>query len=160
MVVVSTFSGLELLLVANMKKMNDIYMMPHMGCLLGVAYQKLVSKLEDAIRKARLDVTAPEYLILRSLYTHDGLQQCEIGEMVGKDKGAVSRSVAGMVRKGLVTTETVSYRCQRVWLSQKGLEIRPKIMDIASERHESLRRLATGDELKTFEKVLRAIAAQ
>ncbi len=131
--------------------------MPNVGCMLGTAYQTLISQLAEELEKAKLDITVPEYLILRSLYTQDGMQQCEIGTMVGKDKGAVSRCVASLIKKGLVTTECVSYKCLKVYLSPLGEEIKPKVLEIARLRHEALSNLLTPEERTIFATVLKKI---
>ncbi len=131
--------------------------MPNVGCMLGTAYQTLVSQLAEELAKSKLGITVPEYLILRALYTQDGMQQCEIASMVGKDKGAVSRCVASMIKKGLVTTECVSYKCLRVYLSSQGKAIEPTVMAIAKSRHETLSSLLTPEERAIFATVLKKI---
>lgn len=148
-----------------MKKEHNIsernpYAMPNVGCMLGTAYQTLVSQLADELEKADLNITVPEYLILRALYTQDGMQQCEIASIVGKDKGAVCRCVAAMSKKGLVTTESVSYKCLRVYLSPKGKEIEPTVMKIAETRHQALSSLLTPEEREVFATVLKKIIQQ
>lgn len=99
------------------------YPMPNVGCLVGIAYQVLTSRLAAALADAGLNISVPEYLILRTLYIKDGLQQCEIADMLSKDKGAISRNVAEMSKKGIVRTEPVSYKCRRVYLSPEGRKI-------------------------------------
>ena len=131
--------------------------MPCIGCRLGSAYQRLIGQLDEALRRHGLGITSGEYLILRSLFSTDGLQQCEIADMVAKDKSSVSRSVAALVRKGLVRTEPVSYKCNKVWITDKARDIKPSIMLVADERHEALCRLAPHDDLEAFARVLEAI---
>lgn len=138
---------------------NDyqFYSMPNLGCLLGTAYQRLLSQLAAALAEAGLDITTSEYLILRALYTSDGMQQCDIASLISKDKGAVSRCVAAMVRKGLVVTEPVSYKCLRVFLSEKGRQIEPAVMKVSEARHQALVSLVSPGELDVFVKVLNLI---
>ncbi len=136
---------------------KNIYSMPNVGCMLGTAYQVLVSQLAEVLAESGLDITVPEYLILRTLYTRDGMQQCEIASMVGKDKGAVCRCVASMSKKGLINTESISHKCLRVHLSDKGKSIRPMVMEIAKSCHDSLESLLTPEEQQIFTKVLRTI---
>ncbi|MDE7475285.1 MAG: MarR family winged helix-turn-helix transcriptional regulator [Duncaniella sp.] len=141
---------------------NDyqFYQMPNLGCQLGKAYQRLLSQLASALAKARLDVTTSEYLVLRALYTSDGLQPCEIAALLSKDKAAVSRSVTAMAKKGLVVTEPVSHKCLRVFLSEKGRGIEPEIMKVSEARHQALVGLVNPEELKSFVKVLNLITNQ
>ncbi|MDE6548874.1 MAG: MarR family winged helix-turn-helix transcriptional regulator, partial [Muribaculaceae bacterium] len=81
----------------------------------------------------------------------------EIVDMVGKDKSSICRSVSVLAKKNLVITEPVSYKCIRVWLTDKAREIQPKVMQIAEERHEALLKLASQKDIEAFVRVLTAI---
>ncbi len=131
--------------------------MPNTGCMIGTAYQTLISKLSETLSAYGLNLTPPEYMLLRALYTCEGMQQCELATMIGKDKGAVCRCVAAMVKKGLVSTESVSHKCLRVYVTPLGRDIEPKVMAVAKERHEALTSLLTPEEMTTFDIVLKKI---
>lgn len=133
------------------------YDMPYVGCLLGAAFQRLTTQLEAVLKREGLGITSAEYMILRALYSRDGLQQCEIVDMIGKDKSSICRSVSALAKKKLVNTEPVSYKCIKVWLTDKAQEIRPQIMQIAAERHQALLDLASTKDIEVFVKVLKAI---
>lgn len=133
------------------------YDMPYVGCLMGSAFQRLTTQLEATLKRDSLGITSAEYMILRALYSRDGLQQCEIVDMIGKDKSSICRSVSALAKKELVNTEPVSYKCIKVWLTDKARKIRPQIMQIAAERHQALRDLASTKDIETFVKVLKAI---
>lgn len=153
MVVVSTILNLRCYM-DTMTNEPYTYRMPNLGCLLGTAYQCQLRKLAIALDGAGLGITTTEYLVLRALYASDGMQQCEISDLLGKDKGAVSRCISGLVRKGLVTTESVSHKCLRVFISSEGRAIEPKVLKVARQRHEDLSHLLTAEELAMFGKVL------
>ncbi len=131
--------------------------MPYVGCLVGAAFQKMTAQLEMALKKAEIPITAAEYMILRALYSTDGLQQCEICEMVGKDKASICRSVSSLAKKGLINPEPVSHKCIRVWLTETAQEIRPQIMKIADDRHKAMTSLASEKEIESFIKILKSI---
>lgn len=133
---------------------SKIYQMPNMGCRFGTAFQALYGELADALANAGLDITVPEYILLRALYSNDGMQQCEIAELIGKDKAAISRCVTAMQKKGLVRTEPVSRKCVKVFIAGKGRAIEPTVMAVAKERHKVLTDLLTDDELSVLSKVL------
>ncbi|MDE7092856.1 MAG: MarR family transcriptional regulator, partial [Muribaculaceae bacterium] len=99
-----------------MKTENKTYQSPALGCMLGSANQILLGELEKALKEANLDLTTVDYLVLRALYSKDGIQQCEIADMVGRDKAGICRCVTGLVKKGLVRTEPISYKCLKVYL--------------------------------------------
>lgn len=140
-----------------MKEANRLYGMPNMGCMLGTAYQTLVIQLDSILREELKEVTVPEYLILRTLYFKDGIQQCEIGEILGKDKGQICRTVKIMTQKGLAKTEAVSHKCVKVYLTPKAEAMKAKVMDIAASRHRSLENLLGADAISIFSDCLKKI---
>lgn len=125
-----------------------------LGCKVGRAYQTMLSQLAKALKEAGLDITTSEYLVMRAAYSRPGAQQCEIADMVGKDKAAVCRCVAGLEKRGLLTVEAVSHKCLRVYPSATALELEPRIMEVAARRHQALLALTTKDELEIFSRIL------
>ncbi|MDE7156273.1 MAG: MarR family winged helix-turn-helix transcriptional regulator [Muribaculaceae bacterium] len=140
-----------------MKTEKKTYQSPALGCMLGSANQILLVELERALKEAKLSLTTVEYLVLRALYSKDGIRQCEIGDMVGRDKAGICRCVTGLIKKGLVITEPVSYKCLKVYLTDKARLIQPKVMQVAESRHQGLVDLLTPEELNVFNKVLEKI---
>ncbi len=139
---------------------GSIYQMPNIGCLLGSAYQQQLSRLATALTDEGLDILPSEYLVLRGLYTKDGMQQCDVASLLGKDKAGVSRCIRTMERKGLVSVKTISHKCRRIWLTDKSREIEPLIMKIAGARHDALLNLASSEDIETFVRVLKLILNQ
>lgn len=137
-----------------MKKTNENIESPALGCKVGRAYQIMLSQLSKALKEAGLNITTSEYLVIRAVYSTPGAQQCEIADMVGKDKAAVCRCVASLENKGLLITESVSYKCLRVYPSGKALQIEPSIMEVASKRHKALMDFVTPEELDVFIRIL------
>lgn len=140
--------------------MNEKIKNPALGCKVGRAYQMMLSQLAKALKDAGIDITTSEYLVMRAVYSSPGAQQCEIAELVGKDKAAVCRCVSGLERKGLLTTETVSHKCLRVYPSAKAREIEPLIMEVAAQRHKALSDLTTPAEMDVFISILDKIITQ
>ena len=140
-----------------MKKIDNYPENYTVGCMMGTAYQILLGKLAIALNEAGLDITPSEYLVLRTLYANDGIRQCDIVEALGKDKGAVCRTVSALERKGVLHTETVSHKCLRVYLTEYAKEIEPRIMAVASQRHAALKECISEDEFQVFVIVLSKI---
>lgn len=128
-----------------------------LGCKVGKANQVLLSQLSLALEDAGLEITTTEYLVLRALYKRDGIQQCEIGDMTGKDKAVVSRCVSGLVAKQLVRTVSERHKCLRVYLSEKGREIEAKVFEVARARHTALAELTSPEKLAVFDEILEKI---
>ena len=133
-----------------MKVENSFYQAPALGCMLGSANQVLLKELERALKAADLNLTSSEYLVLRALYTKDCIQQCEIADMVGRDKAGICRCVTGLVKKGLVWVEPVSYKCLRVHLTDSAVAIKPQVLQVAENRHRALIELLSPAELDAF----------
>lgn len=131
--------------------------MPNMGCLLGLAYQTEYSSLEATLKSEGVEISAPEYLVLRVIFNHEGLQLCEIGDILGKDKGAISRCVSALVRKQLVRTESVSHKCLRAYTSSKGEVLKPKILKVAALRQSELAEKLSEDEMQQLKTILTKI---
>ena len=130
---------------------------PALGCKIGRAYQIMLGQLVSALKEVGLNITTSEYLVLRAVYAREGLQQCEIVDMVGKDKAAVCRCVAGMVKKELLSVQPVSHKCLRVYLTEKSRRMKAKIMEVASIRHKALEDITTPGELEIFTNILENI---
>lgn len=77
--------------------------------------------------------------------------------MVGKDKAMVCRCVAGLEKKGLLATESVSHKCLRVYPTEKSREIESKIMEVAVKRYQALNDFATPAELEIFTRIIENI---
>lgn len=134
--------------------------MPNLGCLLGAAYQVQVSRLSEILTASGLEITVPEYMVLRALFTRDGMQQCEIGEMIGKDKAAICRTVKAMEKKNLVRTEPVSRKCLKVHLTDRGRQMKPVIGKIAEDRQATLEKVLSPNEVTALETALKKILYQ
>ncbi|MDE6311452.1 MAG: MarR family transcriptional regulator [Muribaculaceae bacterium] len=140
-----------------MKKENKMYGMPNVGCMIGTAYQCLVGQLDEILREELPEVTVPEYMILRSLYFRDGMQQCDIAEMVGRDKAVVCRTVKAMVSKGYVRTESESHKCLRVFLTSKAESVKAKVLQIAAGRQKALESVIGPECVSVFSDCLKKI---
>lgn len=140
-----------------MRKESPTIEAPALGCLIGKAYQTLLNQLASALSDAGLDLTTSEYLIMRTLYGSDGMRQCDVARMLGKDKAAVCRSIASLEKKGWVRTDAVSHKCLRVHLEAKALELEADVMAVARIRHQALEAIVTPRELAVFHRILNTI---
>lgn len=156
MVVVSTIFVNRCYIVAMMTK-DDIYGIPNLGCLLGMAYQAEVGRLTTALNAAGIGITASEYLILRILFKNGAAQQCDISRILGKDKASVNRSIHALARKGLVLADAVSYKCCMVSLTEEGETMKPHIMEIAERLHNDMASKLTIRQMEDLHKILETI---
>lgn len=143
--------------MVDMTTKDNIYGIPNIGCLLGIAYQTEVTRLGSELAAQGLDITAAEYLILRVLYANGTLQQCDISRILCKDKAAVSRNIQSLSKKGLVSMEAVSYKCCMVSLTDSGESLRPRLMDIAGKLHQELAARITRQQMESLREILETI---
>ena len=137
-----------------MKNTNGDIEIPALGCKIGRAYFILLSQLANTLNEAGLEITTSEYLVLRAVYSKEGIQHCEIAELVGKDKAAVCRCVATLEKKGFIVTESVSHKCLKVYPTEYACKIEPRIMEVAERRHQALAALSSPENLKIFTDIL------
>ena len=137
-----------------MKKRIENIESPALVCKVGRAYQILLGQLADALRKSGLDITTTEYLVLRAVYSDEGLQQCEIADMVGKDKAAVCRCVSALIKKGLLSAVSVSHKCLKIYRTDKSREREQQILSVAKAKHQWLVERISPDELTIFSQIL------
>ena len=143
-----------------MKNETTYYSKPNVGCLLEKAHQLMTYDLTRALAEAGIEITVPEYLILRALYADDGLQQCEIADRLSKDRASVCRTIRSLERKGLVTTETVSYKCLRVSLSDDSRRLERDIMSVADRCHRHLLQAISPEGMTGLKHLLTTIVTQ
>lgn len=136
---------------------DDIYEIPNIGCLLGIAYQTEVARLNMALSTAGLDITAAEYLILRVLSAKGTMQQYEISRILGKDKASISRSVQSLVKKRWVNATPVTYKCCMVSLTDEGHSGMPQLLEIAGSLHQKLSDKITHRQMENLREILEAI---
>ncbi len=137
--------------------MMQKYDLPYVGCLVGVAFQRMLKDLEKELEKQQLPISGPEYMILRALFAKNGASQSDVVEMVGKDKSSICRSIKSLASRGLVRVEQVSYKLNRIWLSEEAEKMKPKIMEVAATRHEDLASRLSDNGLKLFVEMLNKI---
>ncbi len=99
-------------------------------------------------------ITSSEYLVLRVLYANNKLQPCEIASILRKDKAAICRTLKALERKELIYTESVSRKCVKVNISEKGLDIKNEIMKVAQERQKALESVISENEINLLTEIL------
>jgi DNA-binding MarR family transcriptional regulator len=94
----------------------------------------------SALYRARFGVGITEWRILSLLALEPGITANRICQVIGFDKGPVSRSVAFLQESGFVTVETdaADARRHRIALTADGLALHDRIIAVALERERRL----------------------
>lgn len=136
---------------------SEIYDIPNVGCLLGIAYQAETSRLSEALADARLDITAAEYIILRLLSTRGPMQQCDISRALRKDKASVSRTLRSLHSSGLVTLTASGRKCSVGELSPQGKAMMPRLLEIGALQHDALTKRLSPRQIEDLQNILNLI---
>jgi len=89
---------------------------------------------------AASDVTVAEWVILREMYGgEDKTSPSTVAELTGLTRGAVSKLIERLLRKGFVTRTAYAEdrRCQELKLTKSAMELVPKLARIADDNDAS-----------------------
>ena len=86
-----------------------------------------------ALKLAARDVTMAEWVLLRMIYDHDVGAPNRLARDLGMTKGAISKLVDRLVRKGLAGKAQIAAdrRHQDVWLTPTGRALVPELAALA-----------------------------
>jgi DNA-binding MarR family transcriptional regulator len=91
-----------------------------------------------AERLAQEDVTVPQWVLLRRLYSHERITLNQLAQLVGLDKSSVSRMVERLVRRKLVNRdEGRDRRSLGLGLTPAAKKLVPKLAKHADQNDES-----------------------
>lgn len=107
--------------------MDDFY---SLGFLLNRASVSVAKAMKDSLAANHIDLTNPQFIVLRCLYFKDGLSQFEIANLLFKDAAAIKRTVDFLEQKGLVARKQVRTLKNSVCLTDKGRDLIPQAMKI------------------------------
>lgn len=100
-----------------------------LGVWLDFAFNSLVSELNRSLHNVGLPLSHAQFVILQNLFLNDGLSQNEIARRVGKDRAAISRSLNSLEENGFIIRKAVSGSKNGVFLTEKAIENRNKIVE-------------------------------
>lgn len=104
-----------------------------------------------------------QYPFLLILYQHDGIPQEELSSQVSIDKGTTARAISKLEAAGYVLrkNDPEDRRLNRVYLTSKGWEIRPKLIKALEKWSNVMLKDLNQDEksflLHTLEKVVMSV---
>lgn len=121
-----------------------------------------ISKIARSAQKytngslTKLGVGSTEYECLQVIRRNEGTSQSFLREQLHVDKAAVTRMIASLEKKGLITRcrDEQDKRTDKIYSTEKALEIRADKMGAESMFYEWLLEGCTEEELKPFLAVL------
>jgi DNA-binding MarR family transcriptional regulator len=139
--------------------MPDVFIDGTLGFLLNKGTQALHRQLNRNFVAKGYDITNEQWSILIFLYHCDGSSQNEIAEKTLKDKVSVTKIVDNLVKNGMVLREQDKHdrRINRIFLTDDGKDLVPKLRNIALNTIESGFDNIDKNEIAVFKKVLSEI---
>ena len=100
-----------------------------LGVWLDFAFNSLVAELNRSLHSVGLPLNHAQFAILQNLFLKDGQSQSDIARRVGKDRAAISRSLNTLEENGFIIRKAVSGTKNGIFLTEKAIENRKKIVD-------------------------------
>ncbi|MDE6794815.1 MAG: MarR family transcriptional regulator [Muribaculaceae bacterium] len=100
-----------------------------LGVWLDFAFNSLVAELNRSLHSVGLPLNHAQFAILQNLFLKDGQSQSDIAKRVGKDRAAISRSLNTLEENGFIIRTAVSGTKNGIFLTEKAIENRKKIVD-------------------------------
>lgn len=91
----------------------------------------MVKLLNNKLEEEGIDFQFPQFTIMMALSKSEGLTQAELTDFVQRDKASVSRNVSYLEEKGYVSRNKEGGKMKRLFLTDKGNAIIPRLYEIA-----------------------------
>ena len=113
-------------------------------------------------RLEREGVTVAEWVVLRALFDHEGIQPSALAEKLGLSRGAISKLLGRLAAKSLVRirADPADGRAQVVGPSASGRRLVPRLAALADENDAAVFGALTGAERAALRGLLEAIAGR
>jgi DNA-binding MarR family transcriptional regulator len=125
---------------------------------LALLHRQMMKQLEREL--APLNIGPGRYLYLFSLYIRDGRRQQELADVIGVDKAAATRALSRLEECGYIRrrADKEDRRAVRVYLTAKGLKLRPALETAATNCIDNLTSALEGDERQELRRLLAKMA--
>jgi DNA-binding MarR family transcriptional regulator len=118
-----------------------------------------LSNSATAVYQRNFGVNVTEWRIMTQLALEPGIPASRICQVIGFNKGPISRTLAVMQKRGLVTirTDPNDARTHSISLTAKGRGIHDKVIVVALEREKRLLSCLKADEREMLIELLRRL---
>ncbi|UNK20291.1 MarR family transcriptional regulator [Paenibacillus sp. N3/727] len=125
---------------------------------IGVIVHRADLKLNNYYQKVvnPFDITVDQWEILVILWEREGITQKELAERLYKDQTNIARMLFKLEKKGFIyrVTHETDRRSLRVYLTDKGQEIKDEILAPSIEAYKKTIEGLTEEEVETFRRIL------
>lgn len=117
-----------------------------LGVWLDFAFNSLVGELNRSLHSVGLPLNHAQFVILQNLFLKDGQSQSDIARHLGKDRAGISRSLNSLEENGFIIRNAVSGSKNGIFLTEKAIENREKIVAAINMATRKARKGITEDE--------------
>lgn len=139
---------------------KSMYDLECLGCLVFRANRLMVNQLRRRFKQAGHDITVEQFQILLHLWEEDGLSQTDLVTCIKKDKAGLARTLDIMERKMnliLRITSDTDRRQRRVYLTNKGKELKDILAPLAIRQHLKYLSILGEDKVETAQEILKQL---
>ena len=118
-----------------------------------------LSNSATAVYQRNFGINITEWRVMTQLALEPGIPASRICQVIGFNKGPISRTLAVMQKRGLVTirTDPNDARTHSISLTAKGRSIHDKVIVVALEREKRLLSCLKADEREMLIELLRRL---
>lgn len=117
-----------------------------LGVWLDFAFNSLVGELNRSLHSVGVPLNHAQFVILQNLFLKDGQSQSDIARHLGKDRAGISRSLNSLEENGFIIRNAVSGSKNGIFLTEKAIENREKIVAAINMATRKARKGITEDE--------------
>ena len=132
----------------------------HVGYLLG-AIANLIDTGGSRLFRRAFGIGLGEARLVYVIGYEGPLTARQASQIIGVDKGAMSRTVAALVRRGFlrVTVDVTDARQRVIQFTPSGKRLHQRVMGLALERERQMYAIFSDDELQTLSALLKRFRA-
>lgn len=128
-----------------------------LGCLTNHSAYAARSYFTHQLELNGIDMTIEQFKVMVVLWKEKVSTQQAIADFVGKDKTSITRLIAGLEKRSLITrtTDKNDKRCNLVTLTPQGIALEKPTMEVLNRANDALHREFDPEELAVTRRVLK-----
>ncbi len=136
-----------------MEKCPDEYA----GRWFSVFHRLPLSFLSEGLKD--YNISSGQVMFLLELYYLDGISQEELSSYLNIDEANTTRAIKKLEKEGYVIRkrDEEDRRVKRIYLTEKALEIKPKVLDLMNQWEEKMLKSLTSVEREVFIDLLKKV---
>lgn len=133
----------------------DHTLLPWIG-RIGIGFGVQFSK---RLRELGIHTSKEQWIVLKYLYSEEGLSQNDLAAIIGRDKASVTRLIDNMEKKGYLRREICvdDKRVRQIFLEEKGKNLYDKTLPVMEDIIDQIQTGLSVEELDITLKTLKKV---